>query len=175
MLGEAAIERLLLLLNHVVASEAVATRRMQPHAGRSIQIHLDGWPARLPSPPSLSFRVTPAGLFEWCGTGFDGEPSLRVHVAVANPALVVMQALAGTRPRIDVAGDAVFAADLQWLIDHLRWDIEDDLARVVGPAAARQIARVAGVLVSGLREAVRGLSAVGAAAARGASAMPQRP
>jgi hypothetical protein len=35
--------------------------------------------------------------------------------------------------RID--GDVQFAGDIQWLADNLRWDIEDDLARLVGRRA----------------------------------------
>jgi ubiquinone biosynthesis protein UbiJ len=172
MLGDAAIERITLWANHVIASEPVAARRLQPHAGRCMQFHFDGWPTLLPALPRLSFRVTPAGLLEWCGSDVGGDPALCVHVAAANPALAAVQALAGTRPRIDVAGDAAFAADLNWLIDNLRWDIEDDLARVVGPAPAHRIARVAGVAAGGMRSAVHALTAL---AARGAAAMPRRP
>ena len=42
-----------------------------------------------------------------------------------------------------VQGDAAVASELNWLIENLRWDIEDDLAGVVGPCPARQIVRFA--------------------------------
>ncbi|MFY9509385.1 MAG: hypothetical protein WAQ05_00240, partial [Rubrivivax sp.] len=67
LLAPAAMERLTLVLNHVLASETVATERLKPHAGRSIELALAGWPALLPAPPALAFRITPAGLLEWCG------------------------------------------------------------------------------------------------------------
>lgn len=172
MLGEAAIERVTLLVNHVIAAEPVATRRLQAHAGRFMQFHLDDWPALLPALPPLNFRVTPAGLLEWWGQGLPEEPALRVHVAAGNPALALGRALTGTKPRIEVAGDAAFAADLQWLIDNLRWDIEDDLARIVGQGPAHQIARMAGTVAGGMRDAVKALTAL---ASRGAAAMPGRP
>jgi ubiquinone biosynthesis protein UbiJ len=44
------------------------------------------------------------------------------------------------------------AADINWLVDHVRWDIEEDLSRVFGDAAAHQIALVAKRAVSALRE-----------------------
>ena len=67
------------------------------------------------------------------------------------------QALTGERPKVDVAGDAAFAADLSWLFDNLRWDVQDDLARLVGQAPAREMARVAGGIAAGLREAARAI------------------
>jgi ubiquinone biosynthesis protein UbiJ len=158
LLGQAAIERLTLLVNHVLASEPVAMQRLAVHAGRCIQLRFDGWPALLPPLPAMAFRVTPAGLVEWCGADVPAEPDLRVGVDASNPALAMAQALAGTRPQVDVAGDAAFATDLNWLFDNLRWDVQDDLARIVGQAPAREIARVAGGVANGMRQAAKAVS-----------------
>ena len=158
LLGHAAIERLTLLANHVLAAEPVATERLRAHVGRSIELHFTGWPALLPPLPATAFRVTPAGLLEWCAAEVPAEPDLRVTVDAGNPALAVAQALAGTRPQVDVAGDAAFAADLNWLFDNLRWDVQDDLARIVGQAPAREIARIASGVAAGMREAAKTLS-----------------
>ncbi len=157
-LGSAAIERVTLLVNHVLAAEPVATERLRAHSGHSIQLQFDGWPSLLPALPLTAFRVTPAGLIEWCGELAPTEPDLRVSVDASNPALAMVQALSGTRPKVDVAGDAAFATDLNWLVDNLRWDVQDDLARIVGVAPAREIARVAAGIAAGLREAVRTLT-----------------
>ena len=35
------------------------------------------------------------------------------------------------------------AADVNWLVDHVRWDIEEDLARIVGDAPAHALGTVA--------------------------------
>ncbi len=156
--GQAAIERLTLVANHVIASEPIATERLRAHAGRCMQFHLDGWPSVLPPWPPLTFRVTPAGLIEWCGEEAPtGEPALRVAIDASNPALALLQAAGGTRPKVDVSGDAAFATDLNWLFVNLRWDVQDDLARVVGAAPARELTRVAGGVAAGVREAVRTL------------------
>ncbi|MEP7100408.1 MAG: hypothetical protein ABI781_07860 [Burkholderiales bacterium] len=160
LIGSAAVERLTLVVNHVLAAEPVATQRLRAHAGRCIQLQFDGWPALLPPLPSTTFRVTPAGLIEWCGDELVAEPDLRVGVDASNPALAMAQALSGTRPKVEVAGDAAFATDLNWLFDNLRWDVQDDLARVIGDAPAREIARIAGGIAAGLREAVRTLTGV---------------
>ena len=157
VLGNAAIERLTLLANHVLASEPAATRRLVAHAGRCIRFQFDGWPSLLPALPATTFRVTPAGLVEWCGDAPPADPDLRVAVDASNPAAAMAQAMAGTRPRVEVAGDAAFATDLNWLFDNLRWDVQDDLERVVGAAPAREIARVAGGVATGMRNVVRTL------------------
>jgi ubiquinone biosynthesis accessory factor UbiJ len=157
-LGHAAIERLTLLVNHVLGSEPVATRRLQAHAGRCIRLRFEGWPTLLPPLPATAFRVTPAGLVEWCGSEGPGEPDLHVSIDASNPALAVAQALAGTRPKVEVAGDAAFATDLNWLFDNLRWDVQDDLARIVGQAPAREIARVGSGIAAGMREAAKAMS-----------------
>jgi ubiquinone biosynthesis accessory factor UbiJ len=58
-----------------------------------------------------------------------------------------------------VVGNAQLAADVSWLIDNLRWDVQDDLARVVGAGPAREIARFGNLVATGLREGLRTLNA----------------
>lgn len=149
--------RLTLLINHVLASETAATHRLKGHAGRRIALHLDGWPSLLPAVPPLVFQVTPAGLLDWCGD--DAAPvaaaDLQVTIDASNPALALVQGLVGKRPRIDVAGDAVFAGDVNWLFENLRWDIQDDLARLVGDAPARELGRFGAQLATAMRELVQ--------------------
>jgi ubiquinone biosynthesis protein UbiJ len=174
-LSLAVIERATLWMNHVLASEPVATQRLKPHAGRSIRLHFVGWPAALPPLRPAAFRVTPAGLLEWCGDDAAGDAgadpaALTVNVDASNPALAFAQALTGERPKVDISGDAAFAADLNWLADNLRWDYEDDLARVVGPVPARELARLASGATRGLRELVRSLGARAAPNTPGAGA-----
>ncbi len=151
--SNAVMQRVLLLVNHVLASEAAATDRLRPHAGRHIRFELVGWPSVLPLPPTLAFDITPAGLLEWRG---DAEPPVEadLHIALdaSNPALALLQRLTGAKPAIDITGDAQLAADVSWLIDNLRWDIEDDLARVVGQLPARELARIGRFLSAGLRD-----------------------
>lgn len=169
----AVMERTTLLLNHVLASEPVAAKRLQEHAGRSIRLQFDGWPALLPALPVTAFRVTPAGLLEWLAdTPGDAAADLRVAVDASNPALAMVQALGGERPRVEIAGDAAFAADVDWLFANLRWDVQDDLARIVGDAPAREIARLGGAIAAALRQAARAVGGLGGRA-REAGAPPR--
>lgn len=166
-LHTALAERLTLLLNHVLAAEPAATDRLRAHTGRSLQLQLEGWPALLPAPPPLAFRVSPAGLLEWCGAEPLPGPDLSVQLDASNPALAMAQWAAGERPRVAVQGDARFATDLSWLMDNLRWDVQDDLARLVGQAPAHELARIGKVLAGGLRESLRVLAGQASRAAAG--------
>ena len=154
-LGSAAMERITLLLNHVIAAEAVATERLRPHAGRSIQLQWTGWPPLLPPAPQIAFLITPAGLLEWCGEQPPAHADLRVSIDASNPLRLMGQWLSGERPQVGIEGDSVLAGDVNWLIHNLRWDIEDDVARVIGQAPAHELSRAAKLLSAGFREAMR--------------------
>ncbi|HRP27260.1 MAG TPA: hypothetical protein PLG77_02370 [Burkholderiaceae bacterium] len=164
--GSALAQRLTLLVNHVLAGEAVATHKLRAHNGRVLRLRLDGWPAPLPPLPDLAFRVTPAGLLEWCDADAPLDIDLQLRLDASNPALLLARLASGEQPGVDVQGDAQFAADLSWLMDNLRWDVQDDLERLVGKAPAHEIARIGRLLADGLRHALRTLSGMAVRAPR---------
>lgn len=157
MLAPPVMERLTLLLNHVIGSETVAMERLRPHAGRTIELVLAGWPALLPPAPPLAFRVTPAGLLEWCGMERTADPDLGLRLDASNPALMLARMAAGERPPVEIDGDAQLAADVSWLMQNLRWDLGADLERLFGPTVAGTLQRfgsaVAGALQTALQQA----------------------
>ncbi len=169
--GGALMERIVLLVNHVLASEPIAMQRLVAHAGRSVEVHFTDWPALLPALPPTRFSITPAGLVEWSRGAAATVADLNVHVDASNPASIALRSLGGECPRIDIQGDAALAGDVDWLIQNLRWDIEDDLAKRVGAGPARQVAQLASAIAQALRGAARGLSAL-AARARGEARGP---
>ncbi|MBA3588020.1 hypothetical protein [Methylibium sp.] len=156
------LDRALLWLNHVLAAEPAATARLAAHAGRKVTVQWQGpagpWP--LPLPPDVVLRITPAGLCE----SVEGEPDtalpsatgLRVTVVLPAPHQLPGLWLTGKRPPVNVEGDAQFAADVAWLAENLRWDVEHDLSRFVGDAAAHELMRFGAALRDGLRGAARG-------------------
>ena len=158
LLAPAVVERLVLLFNHVLAGEAPATRRLLAHQGKVVRLELSGWPRPLPPLPTLAFRITPAGLVEWCAQATESD--LRVRLPADNPARLALGALVGTRPALDIDGDAQFAADIDWLAKNLRWDLAGDLERVFGPTVAHQLDRFGSMVVGGLRAAVERASAL---------------
>jgi ubiquinone biosynthesis protein UbiJ len=160
LLAPAALERLTLLINHVLAQEAAATQRMRVHAGRSIVVLPERWPALLPPLPPLAFRVTPAGLLEWCGMVGAEAPDLRVRVDASNPARLAFATLAGETPQVQIEGAAQLATDVNWLIVNVRWDVADELQRLFGPAAAQALQGLGSWLARGLRAAMQGANSL---------------
>jgi ubiquinone biosynthesis protein UbiJ len=158
LLAPAAMERLTLVVNHVLGQEPAAADRLKPHAGRTLAVLPERWPALLPPLPALAFRVTPAGLLEWCGVNGVDAPDLRMHVDASNPAQLLVNTLAGETPAVRIDGDAGLGADVNWLLVNLRWDVADDLERLFGPTAAQTLQRLGGWLARGLKAAFQGAS-----------------
>ena len=152
----AVMDRATLLANHVLASEAVATARLMPHAGKSLRILWPGAPAFLPPPPPMSWYITPAGLLEWRGVLADDAAAadLTLRIDASRPALLLSQALSGAFPEASIDGDAALAADVAWLTQNLRWDLAADLDRVFPSAVAQGIAAGLGMLAKALRAAL---------------------
>ncbi len=156
VLAPAVMERLTLVVNHVLNSETVATQRLKAHAGRTVELAASGWPALLPTPPACVFRITPAGLLEWCGPQGGAAPDLAVRVDASNPALLLSRALGGSLPPVAVDGNAQLAGDVNWLMQNLRWDVAADLERIFGPVVAQQLHRLGSALAAGMRSALQG-------------------
>lgn len=132
------MQRLTLLINHVLSAEPAAPMRLKAHAGKEINFRLDGWPGLLPSPPSLLFMITPAGLVEWSASSSQGgESQLTWVIDARNPVRLLLSP--ASRTPMDVVGDPLFAADVRWVLENLRWEVADDLARIVGPQGAHRL------------------------------------
>lgn len=138
--------RLVLLLNHVLQQEPQAMERLRPHAGR---VALVQWRQF-----SLALAATPAGLLDLAPA--DARADLRVECTAASPLTLAQGALRGERPSIRIEGDVQLAADIQWLAEHLRWDLEEDLARLVGDVPAHAFAGAARRVLDALRGFVGG-------------------
>lgn len=146
-LGREALARLTLLLNHVILAEPEAMRRLVGQAGGSIGIEWQRWPALLPPPPPAAWRITPAGLLELDDGSVAPASGAALLVGLDHQALFGwLLGGARGRPPMDVHGDVALAAEVSWLAENLRWDIEDDLARVIGDGPARLLGRLGGGL-----------------------------
>jgi ubiquinone biosynthesis accessory factor UbiJ len=155
MFGPAVLARVTLMANHVIGSEAVATQRLLPHAGKRVLIELRDWPSLLPPLPPLAWQVTPAGLLDWCGPEPVGATELRLSLPAENPALLGLRLAQGQLPEVDISGDAQLATDVNWLMQNLRWDLADDLERVFPAPVAQGLHRAGTALVAAVRSAVQ--------------------
>lgn len=138
-LSQAGLERITLLANHVLSAEPEATRRLVAHTGHALHVHLDDWPRHLPRGAELLFLITPAGLLEAISPDDAAvalAPTLHVHLDASNPLALMSGMARGPLVATQVAGPGALAADINWIIAHVRWDIEADLERWVGPSVA---------------------------------------
>lgn len=158
LLAPALMERLVLVVNHVLSREPQALARLLAHQGRVLRLELENLPRLLQPAPTLAFCITPAGLVEWCREPVDAD--LRVRLDAANPAALALQVVGGSMPALDIDGDAQLATDVDWLLKNLRWDVADDLQRLFGPVAAQEIHRLGSLLGRGLQAALQGAAVV---------------
>ena len=169
LLAPALMDRLILVVNHVLQAEPQAVQRLLPHIGRVLRLDLVQLPRLLPTPPPLAFVITPAGLVEWCRDPIDAD--LRVRLDAANPAALALKLMAGEMPALVIEGDAQLAADVDWLLKNLRWDVANDLDRLFGPAVAHQLHRLGSGLARALRGAAQGAATVAGRAGQAGAGM----
>ena len=124
------VNRLVLFLNHVIQSEPEAMARLARQKGQRIELVWD----RI----QLQLTPTPAGLLERGRfEGFD----LRLTVTEESPVSLASALAKGDKPKVRIEGDVQLAAEVNWLIDHVRWDFEEDLSKLLGDAAANTLVR----------------------------------
>ena len=134
--------RLVLFLNHVLQQEPEAMARLTRQQGRVV---LAQWRSF-----SIRLAATPAGLLDVATPG--ARPDLTLAVLQASPFEAAQAALRGDKPAVRIEGDVQLAADVNWLVDHVRWDAEEDLSRVLGDAPAHALGQAARGLLGGLRQ-----------------------
>ncbi len=137
-------QRVVLFLNHVLMQEKEATDRLVRQKGRIARVQ---WRVY-----SMALVITPAGLLNLAPEA--AVPDLRLEVTENSPFALAQTALRGDKPAIRIEGDVQLAAEINWLVDHVRWDVEEDLARVIGDAPAHTAARVARRAAQALRQFV---------------------
>jgi ubiquinone biosynthesis protein UbiJ len=131
--------RAVLFINHVLMQEPEARARLTRQSGRRVLFQWQGF--------SLSLVATPAGLVDRDG---GGAPDLTLTVSEASPLALAQMALRGEKPPVRVDGDVQLAAEVNWLADHVRWDAEEDLARLLGDAPAHSLAQAASAAAQAL-------------------------
>lgn len=134
--------RLVLLLNHILIQEKEATSRLVRQKGRVVLIQWRFF--------AIKFIVTPAGLLDLAPP--EAKADLMLSVTEESPMALAQAALRGDKPAIRIEGDVQLAAEMNWLADHVRWDIEEDLSRVMGDAPAHALGQAGRAIATALRQ-----------------------
>jgi ubiquinone biosynthesis accessory factor UbiJ len=132
------------VVNHLLVREAWARERLVPYAGKT---------ARLVLPPfELALAVQGDGSIVALERADTPDQADAAHHQAVDVTITVPPAAlsafatggqAASMKHVRIEGDAEFAATIAKLAEHLRWEPEEDLSRVIGDAPAHRIASVA--------------------------------
>jgi ubiquinone biosynthesis accessory factor UbiJ len=132
------------LLNRLLAAEDWAKQRLAPFAGETMEL-------RAPPLPTLRLRILEGGSVH--AGDKTADPGLTMTL---KPELLVALARGEEHAMraVDVQGNARLAAQVLVLARHLRWDLEEDLSRLVGDAPAHALGEAGRAMVRALRQFV---------------------
>lgn len=129
--------RVVLLLNHVIQQEPAAQERLRRQRGKTARLVWGRF--------ELGLRATPAGLLERPGPytpdAAHGPADLTVTLADQQVGSILEALARGDKPAVGIEGDVQLASEVAWLVDNLRWDIEEDVARLIGDSPAHWLVR----------------------------------
>ncbi len=114
-------------INHVLRGESWALRRLAPFTGRTARFDI--------LPFSALVTVRDSGEIAAAAPGAAVDVQIRLTPAAAARILAGDEA---AYEQVAVDGDTEFAQALQFVVRNARWDVEEDLARVVGDTLAHR-------------------------------------
>ena len=134
--------RVVLLLNHVLMQEPQAMERLARQKDSVVRMQ---W-------RDLTFMVlvTPAGLLDLAAA--DTQADLALVITEESPLAIAQSLMTGNKPAVRIEGDVQLAAEVSWLIDHVRWDLEEDLARLMGDAPAHGLVQAANTMAQAVQQ-----------------------
>lgn len=136
--------RIVSLINHILMQEPQAMERLRRNKGRTVLLQ---W-------RTMTFKVlvTPAGLLDVAPASDASD--LVLAITEESPLAIVQALMQGGKPTVRIEGDVQLAAEVNWLIDNVRWDLEEDLARLLGDAPAHGLVQAVGAVANAVRQFV---------------------
>lgn len=138
-------------LNHLLRQQGWPLRQLSPFAGRVARLEFGAL--------ALDFAIDHRGLFAAAPAG--SVPDMTVSLP-ASALADLADGLPGVMASARIAGSADLAETLGQVLRHLRWDVEDDFARLVGDIAARRLLIAARTAGRWLADSGRSLGEAGA-------------
>jgi ubiquinone biosynthesis protein UbiJ len=116
-------------LNHLLRREAWAREKLAPFAGEVVEL-------RNPPLPALRIAVSEGGY-----TSAADAVSVATLVITAKPGFLAALPKGEDHlmRAVDISGNARLAAEVLALLRYLRWDVEEDLSRVIGDVLAHRV------------------------------------
>lgn len=137
------------VLNHLLEGAEWARTRLHTHQGQSVVIEL--------GPLVLTLRVTATGHFEY-PRGSTPTADVTITLPPSAP-MLALQDVDRVLQQARISGNAEFAEVLSFVFRNLEWDVEADLARVVGDVFAHRFVLLGKALQQRLKQASGNLAA----------------
>ncbi len=153
-------------LNHLLRQQQWAAERLKPFAGRCVEF-------RLAPLPDLRLIITAEGLLEKAHATSDASAAGKASLDAAtdHPAADLTVTLKPTAlphflrrdeeglrallREVELTGQADLAQVVQGLFRELKWDVEEDLSRVVGDVVAHRMAETGRSLFAWQKDAAQ--------------------
>lgn len=123
-----AMKALVATVNHLLSQTLWAREKLQPFAGQCVKMSLP--------PFSVMFSITAEGLVATATT--DTEPAVSIDLPASTPFLA-LQGQAAIMRAARISGSAEFAQSLGYVLQHLRWDVEEDLSHAFGDIVSHRL------------------------------------
>jgi len=138
--------RIVLLLNHVLQQEPEAMQRLARQKGRVVKFAWQQYTMLLTS--------SAVGLLAIASQPTDEKQKVDLLLEIVDTDVTDLgkKLMQGDKPNVRIEGDVQLAAEVQWLTQNVQWDLEGDLARIVGNVPAHRIASTMQELRGKLRE-----------------------
>jgi ubiquinone biosynthesis protein UbiJ len=132
-------------LNHVLRQQTWARDRLRTHCGRTVRMVVVAPLGAV----SADARIADDGTLELASID---SPSVTLSLTPTFSALLgaMRDGAIGLTGHLKVEGDVMVAAAVGEIAQHLRWDIEEDLSKLVGDVVAH---RMGGAARAGVRQA----------------------
>lgn len=137
-------------LNHLLSGAGWARERLRAFSGQKARVQ--GGPLR------IDLMVDGEGYFRRPDAGSAEAPGVTIELPADTPFRLLNDRnsiFAAAR----LSGTADFAETLAFVFRNLRWDVEDDLSRVVGDVVAHRLVRVGKGFVGWQGQAAQNLAA----------------
>lgn len=135
-------------LNHVLAQNAWAIERLLPLAGKTFAVQV------MPL-PTLRFTIQPDGHLADTALATTAEATLS-----ATPDALLRYFAVEPRDAslIQITGDTPFGAEIGHILAHIRWEAEEDMARLFGDIIAHRMAGLGRNLWTWRKQSTRSLA-----------------
>ncbi len=130
-------------VNHLLRTASWARDKLKSFSGKTARFNCVGF--------SVALTVSASGAVQDAAAGVEPDAEFTLTPAIA------LRAAAGDDKawhEIRISGDAGFSSTVAYIAQHLRWDAEEDLARVFGDIAAHRMVQTGSQIVHAQRQMI---------------------